>query len=29
MELIGTNPRSVGLRTLWGLDCIVLKPVKP
>jgi hypothetical protein len=29
VEVIGTNPRSEGLRTLWGLDCIVLKPVKP
>jgi tRNA 2-selenouridine synthase SelU len=29
VEVIGTNPRSVGLRTMWGLDCIILKPVKP
>jgi hypothetical protein len=25
-EVMGTNPRSVGLRTMWGLDCVVLKP---
>jgi hypothetical protein len=29
VEVTGTNPRSEGLRTTWGLDCIVLKPVKP
>jgi hypothetical protein len=29
VEVTGSNPRSVGLRTMWGLDCIVLKPVKP
>jgi hypothetical protein len=29
VEVIGTNPRSEGRCTLWGLDCIVLKPVKP
>jgi hypothetical protein len=28
VEAIGSNPRSVGQRTLWGLDCVVLKPVK-
>jgi tetratricopeptide (TPR) repeat protein len=29
VEVVGTNPASEGLRTVWGLDCIVLKPVKP
>jgi tetratricopeptide (TPR) repeat protein len=29
IEVTGSNPRSVGLRTMWGLDCVVLKPVKP
>jgi hypothetical protein len=29
VEVTGSNPRSVGLRTAWGLDCVVLKPVKP
>ena len=25
-EVIGTNPRAEGLRYMWGLDCVVLKP---
>jgi hypothetical protein len=29
VEVTGSNPRSVGLRTMWGLDCVVLKPIKP
>jgi hypothetical protein len=29
LEAIGSNPRSVGQRTLWGLDCVLLQPVKP
>jgi hypothetical protein len=29
VEVTGSNLRSVGLRTMWGLDCLVLKPVKP
>jgi hypothetical protein len=29
IEVTGSNPRSVGLHTMWGLDCVVLKPVKP
>ena len=24
-EAIGTNEKSVGLRYMWGLDCVVLK----
>jgi hypothetical protein len=24
-EVVGTNPRSDGLRYMWGLDCVVLK----
>jgi hypothetical protein len=27
LEVVGTNPKSTGLRTMWGLDCVVLKPV--
>jgi hypothetical protein len=26
-EVVGTNEKSVGLRTMWGLDCVVLRPV--
>jgi hypothetical protein len=26
IETSGTNPKSVGVRYMWGLDCIVLKP---
>jgi hypothetical protein len=26
VEVIGSNPSSVGLRYMWGLDCVVLKP---
>lgn len=26
VEVIGSNPSSVGLRHMWGLDCVVLKP---
>ncbi len=29
VEVVGTNEKSVGLRTMWGLDCVVLKPVAP
>jgi hypothetical protein len=29
IEAVGTNPKSVGLRYMWGLDCIVLKPAGP
>jgi hypothetical protein len=25
-EVVGTNPKSDGLRYMWGLDCVVLKP---
>jgi hypothetical protein len=25
VEVVGTNERSVGLRYMWGLDCVVLK----
>jgi hypothetical protein len=28
-EVVGTNEKSVGLRYMWGLDCVVLRPVKP
>jgi hypothetical protein len=28
-EVVGTNEKSVGLRYMWGLDCVVLKPVRP
>jgi len=24
-EVVGTNPKSDGLRYMWGLDCVVLK----
>ena len=24
--VVGTNPKSDGLRYMWGLDCVVLKP---
>jgi hypothetical protein len=27
-EVVGTNAKSVGLRYMWGLDCVVLKPAK-
>ncbi len=27
VEVVGTNPKSDGLRYMWGLDCVVLKPV--
>jgi len=26
VEVIGSNPSAVGLRYMWGLDCVVLKP---
>jgi hypothetical protein len=26
VEAAGTNPKSDGLRYMWGLDCVVLKP---
>jgi hypothetical protein len=26
VEVVGTNEKSVGLRYMWGLDCVVLKP---
>jgi hypothetical protein len=26
IEVVDTNPNSVGLRYMWGLDCVVLKP---
>jgi hypothetical protein len=26
VEVTGTNDKSVGLRYMWGLDCVVLKP---
>jgi hypothetical protein len=26
VEAVGTNPKSDGLRYMWGLDCVVLKP---
>jgi WD40 repeat protein len=25
VEVVGTNPKSVGWRYMWGLDCVVLK----
>jgi len=25
VEVVGTNEKSVGLRYMWGLDCVVLK----
>ncbi len=25
VETVGTNEKSVGLRYMWGLDCVVLK----
>jgi hypothetical protein len=28
VEVVGTNEKSVGLRYMWGLDCVVLEPVK-
>jgi D-arabinan exo alpha-(1,3)/(1,5)-arabinofuranosidase (non-reducing end) len=28
IETVGTNEKSVGRRFAWGLDCVVLKPVK-
>ena len=24
--VIGTNPKSDGLRYMWGLDCVILRP---
>jgi hypothetical protein len=27
-EVVGTNAKSDGLRYMWGLDCVVLKPVR-
>jgi Protein of unknown function (DUF2961) len=29
VEVVGSNEKSDGLRYMWGLDCIVLKPAKP
>jgi hypothetical protein len=29
VEVVGTNDKSDGLRYMWGLDCVVLKPAKP
>jgi len=29
VEAVGTNEKSTGIRHMWGLDCIVLKPVAP
>ena len=29
VAVVGTNDKSVGLRTMWGLDCVVLKPTAP
>jgi hypothetical protein len=29
VEVVGTNDKSVGLRYMWGLDCVVLKPAAP
>lgn len=29
VEVVGTNERSGGLRYMWGLDCVVLKPAVP
>jgi hypothetical protein len=26
IQVVNTNPRSVGTRFMWGLDCVVLKP---
>jgi hypothetical protein len=26
VEVVDTNAKSVGLRYMWGLDCVVLKP---
>ena len=26
VQVVGTNPKSDGLRYMWGLDCVVLKP---
>jgi hypothetical protein len=26
VQVTGTNPRSVGVRHMWGLDCVVLRP---
>ncbi len=26
VEVVGTNPKADGLRYMWGLDCVVLKP---
>jgi Protein of unknown function (DUF2961) len=26
VQVVGTNPRSDGLRYMWGLDCVALKP---
>jgi hypothetical protein len=28
-EVVGTNPKSDGLRYMWGLDAVVLKPARP
>ncbi len=28
VEVVGTNPKSDGLRYMWGLDCVVLKPAR-
>jgi hypothetical protein len=29
VEVVGTNEKSDGLRYMWGLDCVVLKPAAP
>jgi hypothetical protein len=28
VEVVGSNPKSDGLRYMWGLDCVVLKPAE-
>ncbi len=28
VQVVGTNPRSDGLRYMWGLDCVALKPAR-
>lgn len=28
VQVVGTNPKSDGLRYMWGLDCVALKPAR-
>jgi hypothetical protein len=29
VEVVGTNEKAIGAKYMWGLDCVVLKPIAP